>query len=173
MDLMITDADNLQSGIISLRNSLPQVAETPPRPTQAHNLRDKRKAALTILSGVFGTLMGWFTHRHLNNLRDQIREVRDQQHRFLRIQQVTLARLDDLKQFYERSYKKWSDPKPPGPITSHWIMHASSSTFTCKSSPKLSRLLTYAGSQWIYWTVNNFGTFLTPLLARRKLSSTS
>ena len=30
MDLMITDADNLQSGIISLRNSLPQTAETPP-----------------------------------------------------------------------------------------------------------------------------------------------
>jgi hypothetical protein len=30
MDLMITDADNLQSGIISLRNSLPQVVEPPP-----------------------------------------------------------------------------------------------------------------------------------------------
>ncbi len=29
MDLMITDADNLQSGITSLRNSLPQVVETP------------------------------------------------------------------------------------------------------------------------------------------------
>jgi hypothetical protein len=41
--------------------------------------------------------MGWFTHRRLNNLRDQIGEVRDQQHRFLRIQQVTLARLDDLE----------------------------------------------------------------------------
>jgi len=97
MDLMITDADSLQSGIVSLRNSLPQVEETPPRPTQTHDLRDKRNAALTILSGVFGTLMGWFTHRRLNNLRDQIREVRDQQHRFLRIQQVTLARLDDLE----------------------------------------------------------------------------
>jgi hypothetical protein len=41
--------------------------------------------------------MGWFTHRRLNNLRDQIGEVRDQQHRFLRIQQVTLARLDELE----------------------------------------------------------------------------
>jgi hypothetical protein len=29
MDLMITDADNLQNGIVSLRNSLPQVVETP------------------------------------------------------------------------------------------------------------------------------------------------
>ena len=97
MDLMMTDADNLQSNIISLRNSLPQVAETPPGPLQAHDLREKRNAALTILSGVFGTLMGWFTHRRLNNLRDQIGEVRDQQHRFLRIQQITLARLDDLE----------------------------------------------------------------------------
>ncbi|MFN9945085.1 MAG: hypothetical protein ACK56I_37020, partial [bacterium] len=41
--------------------------------------------------------MGWFTHRRLNNLRDQIGEVRDQQHQFLRIQQVTLARLDELE----------------------------------------------------------------------------
>ena len=97
MDLMMTDADNLQSNIISLRNSLPQVAETPPGPLQASDLREKRNAALTILSGVFGTLMGWFTHRRLNNLRDQIGEVRDQQHRFLRIQQITLARLDDLE----------------------------------------------------------------------------
>jgi hypothetical protein len=38
MDLMITNADSLQSGIVSLRNSLPQVEETPPRPTQAHDL---------------------------------------------------------------------------------------------------------------------------------------
>ena len=97
MDLMMTDADNLQSNIIGLRNSLPQVAETPPGPLQASDLREKRNAALTILSGVFGTLMGWFTHRRLNNLRDQIGEVRDQQHRFLRIQQITLARLDDLE----------------------------------------------------------------------------
>jgi len=41
--------------------------------------------------------MGWFTHRHLNNLGDQIGEVRNQQHRLLQIQQVTLARLDDLE----------------------------------------------------------------------------
>jgi hypothetical protein len=88
--------------------------ETPPGPIQAHDLREKRNAALTILSGVFGTLMSWFTHRHLNNLRDQIREVRDQQHRFLRIQQVTLARLDDLEtvlrevvQEMERSETTW------------------------------------------------------------------
>jgi len=114
MDLMISDADNLQSGIISLRNSLPQMVDTPPGPAQAHNPREKRNPALAILSGVFGTLMGWFTHRRLNNLRDQIGEIRDQQHRFLRIQQVTLARLDDLEtvlreviQEMERSETTW------------------------------------------------------------------
>jgi hypothetical protein len=82
MDLMITDTDNLQSSITSLRTSLPE--EPPSWPTQAHDLREKRSAGLiigsTILNGVFGTLMGWFTHRRLNNLRDQIGEVRNQQH---------------------------------------------------------------------------------------------
>ncbi len=74
-----------------------KVRKPPPGPIQVQDFREKRNAALTILSGVFGTLMGWFTHRRLNNLRDQIGEVRDQQHRFLRIQQVTLARLDELE----------------------------------------------------------------------------
>jgi hypothetical protein len=66
MYLMIMDADNLQSSLTSLRISLPRVDEPPSGPTQAHDLREKRSAALligsTILSGVFGTLMGWFTH---------------------------------------------------------------------------------------------------------------
>jgi len=44
MDLMITDADNLQTGIISLRNSLPQVTETPPGPIQVQDFREKRNA---------------------------------------------------------------------------------------------------------------------------------
>jgi hypothetical protein len=100
MDLMIIDADNLQSSITSLRTSLPRVEEPPSWPTQVHDLREKRSAGLiirsTFLSGVFGTLMGWFTHRCLNNLRDQIGEVRNQQHQLLQIQQVTLAQLDDL-----------------------------------------------------------------------------
>jgi len=41
--------------------------------------------------------MGWFTHHRLNNLRDQIREVQNQQHRLMQIQQVDLSRLDDLE----------------------------------------------------------------------------
>jgi hypothetical protein len=39
--------------------------------------------------------MGWFTHRQLNNLRDQISKVQNQQHLLLQIQQVTLTRLDE------------------------------------------------------------------------------
>ena len=60
MDLMISDAGALQGNIISLRNSLPQ--ETPSKATPVQEFREKRNAALTILSGVFGTLMGWFTN---------------------------------------------------------------------------------------------------------------
>jgi hypothetical protein len=66
MDLMITDADNLQGSITSLRTSLPRVDEPPSGPMQAHDLREKRSTSLligsTIHSRVFGTLMGWFTH---------------------------------------------------------------------------------------------------------------
>jgi hypothetical protein len=51
----------------------------------------------TILSGVFGTLMGWFTHQRLTNLQEQINEVKKEQHRLLQIQQVSLARLDALE----------------------------------------------------------------------------
>jgi hypothetical protein len=58
--------------------------------------------------------MGWFTHRRLNNLRDQIGEVQNQQHQLLQIQQVTLSWLDDLEtvlrevvQEMERSETTW------------------------------------------------------------------
>jgi hypothetical protein len=71
MDLMINDTDNLQSSLTSLRTSLPQVEKNPSGPTQVHDLREKRSAALLIgLTVISGTLMGWFTHRC-----DQIREV--------------------------------------------------------------------------------------------------
>jgi hypothetical protein len=86
MDLLIKDADVLRYTIISLKFSLPQVD---------NENRDKQSGGLiigsTILSRVFGTLMGWFTHRRLNNLRDQISEVKNEQHRLLQIQQITLT----------------------------------------------------------------------------------
>ncbi len=71
MDLLIKDADVLRTTILSLKSSLPQVD---------NDNQEKWSAGLiigsTVLSGVFWTLMGWFTHRCLTNLRDQINEVK-------------------------------------------------------------------------------------------------
>ncbi len=55
--------------------------------------RDKRSPSglivgSTILSGVFGTLMGWFTHKRLTNLQEQVNEVKNEQHRLLQIQTI-------------------------------------------------------------------------------------
>jgi hypothetical protein len=92
MDLLIKDADTLRTTILSLKSSLPQVDT---------DNREKRSAGLilgtTVLSGIFGTLMGWFTHRRLNSIRDQINEVKTEQHRLLQIQQITMTRLDNLE----------------------------------------------------------------------------
>jgi hypothetical protein len=92
MDLLVKDADVLRNTILSLKSSLLQV--------DGEN-QDKRSVGLvigsTILRGVLGTLMGWFTHRHLNNLRDQICEVKNEQHRLLQTQQITMTRLDALE----------------------------------------------------------------------------
>jgi len=118
MDLMVKDADTIQGSIESLRASLPRVEEAPDGSQQhQHKMRVKRHTLQFIsmaLSRVFSTLIGWFTHRRLNNLRDQIGEVRNQQHRLMQIQQVTLSRLDDLEtvlrevvQEMERSETTW------------------------------------------------------------------
>jgi hypothetical protein len=109
MDLLIKDADVLRTTILSLKSSLLQVD---------NDTRDKQSTGLiigtTVLSGVFGTLMGWFTHRRLTNLRDQINEVKNEQHRLLQIQQITMTRLDSLEKVLrevivemERSENTW------------------------------------------------------------------
>ncbi len=59
------DSDVIRTTVISLKNSLPQVYKK-------NDNRDKRSptgliVGSTILSGVFGTLMGWFTHKRLTN----------------------------------------------------------------------------------------------------------
>jgi hypothetical protein len=118
IDLRLTDADTIQGSIESLRASLPREEDAPGSSQQhQHEMQVKRHLLLCIstsLSGVFGMLMGWFTHRRLNNLRNQIGEVRNQQHRLMQIQQVTLSQLDDLEtvlrevvQEMERSETTW------------------------------------------------------------------
>jgi hypothetical protein len=54
------------------------------------NVIIRRLSPFTIISGVIGMLMGWFTQRRLNNLRDQLDEVQDQQHHLLHVQTVQL-----------------------------------------------------------------------------------
>ncbi len=77
MDLLIKDSDIIRTTVISLKNSLPQVYKK-------NDNRDKRSPAglivgSTILSGVFGTLMGWFTHKRLTNLQEQVSRRRKEE----------------------------------------------------------------------------------------------
>jgi hypothetical protein len=101
LELMLKDNDNLQGSLDSLQSPHPRVEESSTGPTQTHDLQIKRHPtvliATTFLSGVLGTLMVWFTHQRLNNLCNQISEVRNQQHWLLQIQQVTLVRLNELE----------------------------------------------------------------------------
>jgi hypothetical protein len=84
LDLLLKDADNLQGSLDILQFLLPRVKESSSGPTQTQNFWIKRHPALlvatTVLSGVFITFMGWFTYWQLNNLRDQIGKVWNQQH---------------------------------------------------------------------------------------------
>jgi hypothetical protein len=71
MELMLKDADTIQGSLESLQASLPREEDSPSGSPQQHKMRVKRHQLLLIykaLSGVFGTLMGWFTHCRLNNL---------------------------------------------------------------------------------------------------------
>ncbi len=98
LDLAIADADDMTQTISSLQNSLPQVVERPASalPHQ-HEFRIKKRSPFTIIHGIFGTLMGWFNHQRLNNLKDQIGQVQDQQNRLLQIQTVQLHQLEEIE----------------------------------------------------------------------------
>ncbi len=92
MHLLIKDANVLCNTITSLKSSLPQVDSENQEKWSAGLI-----IGLTVLSRVFGTLMGWFTHWRLNNPCDHISEVKNKQHRLLQIQQITMTRLDALE----------------------------------------------------------------------------
>ncbi len=88
--LASADADAMLVNINSLRDTLPAVATKTHLPHDAHEYRIRRLSPFAIISGVIGTLMGWFTQHRLNNLRDRLDEVQDQQHRLLHVQTVQL-----------------------------------------------------------------------------------
>ncbi len=84
--------------ISSLQNSLLQVVERPASALPHQNeFRIKKRSPFTIIHGIFGTLMGWFTHQRLNSLKDQIGQVQDQQNRLLQIQTVQLHRIEEIE----------------------------------------------------------------------------
>jgi len=48
--------------------------------------------------------MGWFTQHGLNNLRDRLDEVQDQQHHLLHVQTVQLQRLEEIEAAVQQLY---------------------------------------------------------------------
>jgi hypothetical protein len=63
-DLAIADTDDMAHTISSLQNSLPQVLERPASALPHQNeFRIKKRSPFTIIHGIFGTLMGWFTQK--------------------------------------------------------------------------------------------------------------
>jgi hypothetical protein len=74
-------------------------------PHEEHKYRIRRLSPFAIVSGVIGTLMGWFTQRRLNNLRDRLDEVQDQQNWLLHVQTVSLSRLNSMDNAIQQLYK--------------------------------------------------------------------
>jgi hypothetical protein len=113
--LAAADADAMTANIRSLRETLPAAnTDGTHLPHEDNEYRIKRRSPFTIIGGVIGTLMGWFTQRRLNNLRVRLDEVEDQQHRLLYVQAVQIQRIEEiensLKSLYEmlrNSHSTW------------------------------------------------------------------
>jgi len=93
------------NNINSLRESLPAVTADTHLPHEDHEYRIRRWSPFTIIGGVIGTLMGWFTQRRLNNLRDRLEEIEDQQHRLLHVQAVQLQRIEEIETAIKQLYQ--------------------------------------------------------------------
>ncbi len=90
--------------IDSLRYTLPPVAAKMHLPHKEHEYRIRPLLPFTIVSGVIGTLMGWFTQRRLNNLRDRLDKVQDHKNHLLHVQAIQLQRLDKIDAAVQRLY---------------------------------------------------------------------
>jgi hypothetical protein len=88
-------------------------------PHADNEYRIRRRSPFTIIGGVIGTLMGWFTQRRLNNLRVRLDEVEDQQHRLLYVQAVQIQRIEEIENSLKGLYEMLK--------TSHstWISYSS------------------------------------------------
>jgi hypothetical protein len=103
--LASADADAMLANINSLRETLPAVTADTHLPHEDHEYQIGRRSPFTIIGGVIGTLMGWFTQRHLNNLLDRLEEVEDQQHLLLHVKAVQLQRIEEVKTAFKQLYQ--------------------------------------------------------------------
>jgi hypothetical protein len=103
--LASTDADAMLTSIHGLRDTLPAAATKTHLPHNDHEYRIRRRSPFTIIGGVISNLMGWFTQRRLNNLRDRKDEVEDQQHRLRQIQAVQLQCLEEVETAIKQLYQ--------------------------------------------------------------------
>jgi len=118
--LAAADADAMTANIRSLRETLPAAStDNTHLPHEDHEYRIRRRSPFTIIGGVIGTLMGWFTQRRLNNLRVRLDEVEDQQHRLLYVQAVQIQRIEEIENSLKSLYEMLK--------TSHstWISYSS------------------------------------------------
>jgi len=118
--LAAADADAMTANIRSLRETLPAAnADSTHLPHEDSEYRIRRRSPFTIIGGVIGTLMGWFTQRRLNNLRARLDEVEDQQHRLLYVQAVQIQRIEEIENALKSLYEMLK--------TSHaaWISYSS------------------------------------------------
>ena len=92
-----SEADNLLALLDNLKGTLPRVNEAPTLTmSDPTNFRIKRFIG-SLLRGIFGTFMGLYNRRKMNNLRDQVETVAARQNRLLQITEVSLQRLDNLE----------------------------------------------------------------------------
>ncbi len=87
-----------------LWSTLLPVADESHLPHEGHEYQIRRLSSFAIVSGVIGTLMGWFTQRWLNNLRDRLDEVQDQQNLLLHVQALQLQRLNEINDAIKQLY---------------------------------------------------------------------
>jgi hypothetical protein len=105
--LASADADAMTANIRSLRETLPAAnTDSTHLPHEDSEYRIRRRSPFTIIGGVIGTLMGWFTQRRLNNLRVRLDEVEDQQHRLLYVQAVQVQRIEEIKNSLKGLYER-------------------------------------------------------------------
>ena len=110
----------MTANIRSLRETLPAAnMDSTHLPHADNEYRIRRRSPFTIIGGVIGTLMGWFTQRRLNNLRVRLDEVEDQQHRLLYVQAVQIQRIEEIENSLKGLYEMLK--------TSHstWISYSS------------------------------------------------